>query len=213
MDTDIRQKKMNRKRRQILKSAFEIFAQKGYAEATVEEIAKHAKVGKGTVFIYFPTKLDLLLEAFRAHSIYTEVSDPNRLIESKDDREILKNLALKSFKHYKKNWKLRRLWMMEAIKLSPKSSKLFYRTMALPITQALQQYITKRQEEGKFREGDSFILARTFWGILFSLHFWNDMMGGKFLMPRPTEEIISEVVELYLYGVKKPSPLRSSRKI
>jgi len=213
MDTDLRQEKMDRKRRQILKSAFKIFAQKGYAEATVEEIAKHAKVGKGTVFIYFPTKLELLLEAFKAHSIFMEVSDPSKLIESRDDREILKSLALKSFEHYRKNWRLRRLWMMEAIKLSPKSSKLFYRTMALPITQALQQYIARRQEEGEFRKGDSFIYARTFWGILFSIHFWNDMMGGKFLMPRPTEEIISEVVDLYLYGVKKPSPPKSSDKI
>lgn len=93
---------------------------------------------------------------------------------------------------------------MEAIKLSPKGSKLFYRTIALPITQALQRYIAKRQEEGKFRKGDSFILARTFWGILFSLHFWNDMMGGKSLMTSSTEKIISEVVDLYLYGVKKP---------
>jgi AcrR family transcriptional regulator len=206
MDTNLRQKKMDCKRRQILKSAFKIFARKGYHETTIEEIAQHAKVGKGTVFIYFPTKLELLVEAFRVHSIFKEVSDTNKLIEGKDDREILKDLALKDFEHYRKNWKLRRLWMMEAIKLAPKNSKLFYRALALPLTQALQKYIANRQEEKKFRKGDSFILARTFWGILFALHFWNDMMGGRFMTPHSTEEIISEVVDLYLYGVKNPIP-------
>ena len=82
---NIRQKEMERKRRQILNSAFAIFARKGFSETTVEEIAKHAKVGKGTVFIYFSNKLELLLETFKAHSIFMEVSDSKKLIKNRDD--------------------------------------------------------------------------------------------------------------------------------
>lgn len=44
----------------ILKAAAEIFQIKDYHEATVEEIAKKAGVGKGTIYQYFPGKQNIL---------------------------------------------------------------------------------------------------------------------------------------------------------
>ena len=194
------------KRRRIVEAAFEIFAKKGYAETTVEEIAELAGVGKGTVYDYFRTKLEVLLHAFRTHSLVMEVSDLEKLFGSRDDEEIFKYLALKSFEYARKNLKLRRLWMMEALKRIPESSGVFYKSIAAPLIEVLQRYITRRQEEGAFRQGDAFILAHAFWGMLFSFRFWYEMMGGKALVPRPTEEIVSEVVKLYLQGMRKSLP-------
>ena len=48
-------------RERLFRSALELFAQKGFAETTVEDITNAADVGKGTFFNYFPSKDHMLL--------------------------------------------------------------------------------------------------------------------------------------------------------
>jgi AcrR family transcriptional regulator len=50
-----------RKRGQILETASRIFATRVYHLVTMEEIAHAARVGKGTLYRYFPSKEDLYL--------------------------------------------------------------------------------------------------------------------------------------------------------
>jgi AcrR family transcriptional regulator len=48
-------------RERIFRSALDLFARKGFAETTVEDITNAADVGKGTFFNYFPSKDHILL--------------------------------------------------------------------------------------------------------------------------------------------------------
>src|SRR5215470_14030366 len=48
-------------RERVFRSALRLFAQKGFAETTVEDITEAADVGKGTFFNYFPSKDHILL--------------------------------------------------------------------------------------------------------------------------------------------------------
>src|SRR5580765_6040248 len=48
-------------RERLFRSALGLFAQKGFAETTVEDITEAADVGKGTFFNYFPSKDHVLL--------------------------------------------------------------------------------------------------------------------------------------------------------
>jgi AcrR family transcriptional regulator len=50
-------------RESLFRAALDLFAAKGFAETTVEDITEAADVGKGTFFNYFPSK-DHLLVAF-----------------------------------------------------------------------------------------------------------------------------------------------------
>lgn len=50
-----------RRREEILAVAAHVFAHSGYAETDVQVIADRLKVGKGTVYRYFPTKRELFL--------------------------------------------------------------------------------------------------------------------------------------------------------
>jgi AcrR family transcriptional regulator len=45
--------------REISEAAFEVFAEKGYAAARVDEVAKRAGVSKGLLYLYFETKEEL----------------------------------------------------------------------------------------------------------------------------------------------------------
>ncbi len=54
---------MKDKEKRILLSAIELFSKNGYGNTTTASIAEKANVGAGTLFIYFPTKLDLFHQA------------------------------------------------------------------------------------------------------------------------------------------------------
>src|SRR5438128_4595281 len=56
------------KRERILRAAIEVFAQNGYFNAKVSDIAKSAGVADGTIYLYFDGKEDLLVNIFREHT-------------------------------------------------------------------------------------------------------------------------------------------------
>ncbi|GGD70516.1 TetR/AcrR family transcriptional regulator [Paenibacillus nasutitermitis] len=53
--------KMTEKQSKILQAAIEVFAEKGFAAASTNEIAQRAGVAEGTIFRHYKTKKDLLL--------------------------------------------------------------------------------------------------------------------------------------------------------
>ena len=56
-----RERRSAETRESLFRSALVLFATKGYAETTVEDITEAADVGKGTFFNYFPSKEHILL--------------------------------------------------------------------------------------------------------------------------------------------------------
>ncbi len=52
-----------RKRRRILEAATKLFIRHGYRKTSIEDVAKNASMAKGTVYLYFKTKADLLMHA------------------------------------------------------------------------------------------------------------------------------------------------------
>lgn len=60
MTTHKRTPKALQTEQKILQSAIMLFSEKGYEHTTTKEISECADVAEGTVFKYFPTKLDIL---------------------------------------------------------------------------------------------------------------------------------------------------------
>jgi TetR/AcrR family fatty acid metabolism transcriptional regulator len=56
------------KRDRILRAAIDVFAQNGYFNAKVSEIARAAGVADGTIYLYFDGKEDLLISIFRDYT-------------------------------------------------------------------------------------------------------------------------------------------------
>src|SRR2546430_6722813 len=60
-NSDRRQRRSADIREVLFRASLDLFAQKGFAETTVEDITEAADVGKGTFFNYFPSKDHILL--------------------------------------------------------------------------------------------------------------------------------------------------------
>lgn len=59
-----RGKKSNDKRELIMNAAITSFAQSGYHQATIADVARKAGVAAGTIYLYFKNKDDLLMSIF-----------------------------------------------------------------------------------------------------------------------------------------------------
>src|SRR6266853_3322104 len=59
--SDRRRRRSAAIRDRLFRASLDLFAQKGFAETTVEDITEAADVGKGTFFNYFPSKDHILL--------------------------------------------------------------------------------------------------------------------------------------------------------
>ena len=52
------------KARRIMDAAIEVFAERGFFNATVAQVARQAGVADGTIYLYFKSKDDLLIQVF-----------------------------------------------------------------------------------------------------------------------------------------------------
>ena len=82
-------------RERLFRSALHLFAEKGFAETTVEDITEAADVGKGTFFNYFPSK-DHILLAFSDMQLAKLEESINGLAASRQPlREFMRSLVLR----------------------------------------------------------------------------------------------------------------------
>ncbi|MBU0529643.1 TetR/AcrR family transcriptional regulator [bacterium] len=76
-----RNKTFEDKKTQILTAALEIFAKQGLEKGKIADIAKVAKIGKGTVYEYFKTK-DEIFRAIEKMFIFDSIDQINNLTQS-----------------------------------------------------------------------------------------------------------------------------------
>ncbi len=69
------------KKNKIIQAATSLFSEKGVRQTSVSQIAKQAGIGKGTIYYYYPTKTDILLDCYMRH-ITQKRSEAVNLIES-----------------------------------------------------------------------------------------------------------------------------------
>lgn len=73
MSTTLRRRLKSERPRQLLEAALEVFVDKGFAAARVDDVAAHAGVSKGTLYLYYPSK-DALLKAVIAHYLGSAIA-------------------------------------------------------------------------------------------------------------------------------------------
>lgn len=87
---------MNEKKNKILKKAKELFFIYGVKKTTVEEIAKASNIGKGTIYIYFSSKGDIVSD-LAIQEANTIASQLNEVIAKKTSPEEKLKVFIKAF--------------------------------------------------------------------------------------------------------------------
>ena len=63
----VRQRRKQARPQELLDAALELFVEKGFAATRIEEVADRAGVSKGTLYLYYPSKEELLKAVIREH--------------------------------------------------------------------------------------------------------------------------------------------------
>ena len=147
----VREEKKQRNKQAIVEAAISLFSEQGYENTSIEQIARAAGVGKGTVYSYFQTKKDLLKGfcEYELEKIHLEL-----VKRSNQDASILEQMLtiyMTEFHHVTQNREFGRLYMRESI--FPKDADVQddmetdekYFQMLFPILQ-------KGQERGELRK-------------------------------------------------------------
>lgn len=122
------------RREHILSSALHVFAEKGVQEATMEEVAAEAVMGKGTIYYYFPSKESLLERIVATTVDYHFNGILERIEHASTPLEVAEGIIEGSVANYKKN---------------PRLFKVFYMVLAEPrgrVKRALEVFTRRHLE-------------------------------------------------------------------
>ena len=160
-------KKTTKKRRdQIQKAALEIFTQKGYAAATVPEIAKSAEVATGTIYLYYPSKRELFVSVIKNFIVTPPLlklidkipqGDINAVFTDilKDRLDLVKNQAFSRMPSF-----------MGEVMRDPEIKSLWLKDFLQPFIGKIEMGYRMMSAVGKFRRLEPAVTVRAVGGMI-----------------------------------------------
>jgi len=78
-----RQRRKEARPQELLDAALDLFVERGFAATRSEDVAARAGVSKGTLYLYYPSKEDLLKEAIR-HNVVNQIAEGADIVQQFD---------------------------------------------------------------------------------------------------------------------------------
>ena len=135
---DERESRKERKRQNLLAAAYGLFTEKGVAKTSVDEIVRRANVAKGTFYLYFQDK-DQLLQQLVYDISARVLEEAYAWLEERRTPDFVENVLLMLdyiVEYFKRNKLVLRLvernfsWPMVARQMSERSDPLWDRLMS-----------------------------------------------------------------------------------
>jgi AcrR family transcriptional regulator len=188
--------------RDILQAAVAAFAAKGYAGARMEDIAAAAGIGKGTLYVYFPSKQALLEGVVRAAAEPSMASIEAIAVQSNpnpaESIRVIVNRAKRAL-----NAPLAPLFAQVLVFESgqfPEIRRIYRKEVTKPILDLIAEIIAQGVESGAFRPIDPHLAARLLISpaiaSVFSLQIYGPNEAGF-----DPDALLDTHVDLFLAGL------------
>lgn len=192
------------KRERILAAGRLLFARDGFHATTTREIAQHAGIGTGTLFLYFPEKRDLLLQLF------TDDVDPvhrGAVARLDPDARLLDALARvfrSLFDYYARDLRLSRVFLSELTFLDA-DRRAALMSFTLEFLRALAALVARAQSRGEVRaEVDPLRAANALFRLYYAVLI--QWIGGGLPSPAAAESELRDSLSLLLGGLAGSVP-------
>jgi TetR/AcrR family transcriptional regulator, mexJK operon transcriptional repressor len=193
-----------RRRKQIIEGALAVFAAKGFAKATNQDIAAAAGIGSpGLIYHYFKSKTDLLEQVMvsRTPLLQSMIHDdsmfdlPPRIVLRMVGTNFLRTLGDAH------NQKLFRVIVGEATR-TESVAEVWKRFGLLPGLTKLSAYLSSQMQAGTLRQADPIGAAHCFLGPFFFYLFPRVIVGDAELPALSQETLVDLAVEIFLRGME-----------
>jgi TetR/AcrR family fatty acid metabolism transcriptional regulator len=187
------------KRDLILRAATKVFAQNGFFQSQVADVARVAGVAAGTVYLYFKGKDDLLVSIFE-RSMNEVLAECRAAIDKiADPAARLRELAHLHLGRLGRDKDLAVVFQVE-LRQSVKFMERFSESFLQDYFKLIRQAIADGQQSGAFRKDISATTStKIFFGAL-------DEMATNWVLSRRKYDLNAEadaVVDLFINGVKR----------
>ena len=186
------------KREAILRAAIDVFAERGYFNAQVADVARCAGVAAGTVYLYFRSKDDLLISIFERGMKEALTEGLELAAQVRDPRERLRRFARMHLERIGRDRNAAVVFQVE-LRQSTKFMERFSATLVRDYLGLIRSAFTDGQAAGVFRSTiNPTVAAKMFFGAL------DEMATNWILSTRryPLEDDADAAVDLFVNGAK-----------
>ena len=209
-----RQRRKEARPQELLDAALDLFVEKGFAATRSEEVASRAGVSKGTLYLYYPSKEELLKEVIR-HNVVNQIAEGMEIVRAFDgsSSELLGNVL--------------RLWwervgetrasgilklMMSEVRNFPEIAQFWIDEVTSPADRMVAEIVQRGIDSGEFRPvhvGDVVhALISPLLFLVMNKHSLGACVASARLDPRA---IIEAQIDLVLNGLHAPSPAKATK--
>ena len=186
------------KRDAILRAAIDVFAERGFFNAQVADVARVAGVAAGTVYLYFKGKDDLLVSIFERSMREGLTRGRAAVADLEDPRERLLRLARAHLARLGRDRNLAIVFQVE-LRQSTKFMERFSATLLRDYLGLIREAVADGQREGLFRaDVKATAMAKMLFGAL-------DEMATNWILSRRRYSLEADadiVVDLFINGAR-----------
>jgi AcrR family transcriptional regulator len=199
--TNRRERQSLERRERLFRAALDLFARKGFAETTVEDITNAADLGKGTFFNYFPSKEHILLAFGEMQLGKLRAAADEARTKNEPTRVFLRSLGARMTQEPIRNPSIIRILLQAFLSDTPVRESMM--DLQARVIAVHTEMIRLGQERGEIRNDlPPEVLAHVFRQTIFgTLLIWS-LYGDGSLLPR-----IEDAFEVLWTGLApRPTP-------
>lgn len=208
--TDIRARRAERKREEIVRAGLKVFAEKGFVGATMDDIALELEATKGLLYYHFKTKEDLLHEILARNELTTGFTT---ILDGLADEPLERALTLFGERLtvlFEANRQLTRFLHVHSL-LSGSEAALIYQQVFATLYAQVAELLTTFKQRGAIRaELDPFALSHVVASVLLSELAQRFVFGPQH---DSGSTYFPQAFEILLRGIEPPkTPSRRPRR-
>ena len=156
-----KRRRPNDKYQRILEAAIKVFAEQGFFQSTIAQIAKEAGVADGTIYLYFKNKDDILVQFFnyKAKQVFDGFREEVNKAESAVDK--LRNLVRRHLAEFQRDRNMAILYQFETHQSSRLAEEQI-KEMSNMYLDIVAEIMEQGQQEGLIRKNLYLSLVKRF---------------------------------------------------
>ena len=197
--------KSNGKYHQILEAAIKVFAEQGFHQATISQIAREAGVADGTIYLYFKNKEDIMVNFFGYKTKQVFGRFREEVDKADNARDKLRMLIKRHLEEFQRDRSMAILYQTETRRFSRMCEEQI-REMSKMYLDLVSEIVETGQDEGLMRKDLYMGLVKRFiiGAIDEVINTWLHSGGNYDLV-----SMADPLVDLFIRGVGNPDVTHS----
>jgi len=197
--------KSNGKYHQILEAAIKVFAEQGFHQATISQIAREAGVADGTIYLYFKNKEDIMVNFFGYKTKQVFGRFREEVDKADNARDKLRLLIKRHLEEFQRDRSMAILYQTETRRFSRMCEEQI-REMSKMYLDLVSEIVESGQDEGLMRKDLYMGLVKRFiiGAIDEVINTWLHSGGSYDLV-----SMADPLVDLFIRGVGNPDVTHS----